>query len=150
MKLSDVLNSERVNSLGIEPNAYATNHYKPPKSNNDKVQTANIPKVIFPEPYENADPYYNKHEFAPPQSPPQQNFQQPNMPSFDFKSIIPMLMSGKMDILKPIMSLFSGGKGLGDLSKIFELFKAKPKQKKEESKQPSQESKFDDMIIIED
>lgn len=153
MNVNDLLNAERVNALGVDPNAYVV---KPtPKPKHEPVKTENISKVVFPEPYENATPYYNKHEFSPPPPPniqPQQNTQ-PNAP-FDFKSLLPMLMSGKFnDMLKPLMSMMSGGGsggGLGDISKIFELFKPKAKPKKQEKKEEDVSSKFDDMIIIED
>jgi hypothetical protein len=60
-----------------------------------------------------------------------------------------------MDMLKPLMLMFGGGKGgagggLGDIAKVFDLFKPKSKPKKEEKKEEDISSKFDDMIIIED
>ena len=155
MKLGNILNNERVKSLYAEPNAYVCNNEKV----NNKASIQNASKVVFPEPYENANTHYDKHEFSAPlkeqdnkpNNPPQQN-----QPMFDIKSLLPMLMSGKLDILKPLMSMFGGGgldamSGLGGVSKIFELFKPKPKQKKEDKPQDEDiSSKFDDMIIIED
>lgn len=159
MRLSELLNADRVNALQVEHNAYVNNFKSMPK--NDKVQAQTPQKVVFPEPYENASPYYNKTAFdkpCSPEPPPQHNSsqnhsQQHNMPMFDIKSLLPMLMSGKLDVLKPLMSLFggSGGGSQGmDFGKIFELFKPKPKQKKDINKEEDISSKFDDMIIIED
>ncbi len=155
MRLKDLLNQERVSALYVEPNAYVP---RGQKVENNRVNTQEVEKVIFPEPYENVSPHYNKHEFykpAPPE-PPKQN--QPNpmpAPMFDIKSILPMLMSGKYnDMLKPIMSMLGGGNsgagGMGDIAKIFELFKPKPKAKVKQEKDEDISSKFDDMIIIED
>lgn len=178
MNSNNMFNNERVNTLYADPNAYVmkqtinqqfnqnNTQYQINKFNQNKanqhqsklvnqnlqnVNTQTIEKVLYPEPYQNASPYYNKYEFAPPPkpeppAPPPQNF---NQPMFDIKSLLPMLMSGKMnDMLKPIMSMFGGGngKGLGDISKVFELFKPKKKETQEEP----QKSKFDDMIIIEE
>lgn len=155
MKIGNALNMDRVNALNIEPNAYIA---KEPKhiatgSGASKVNAVNIPKVIFPEPYENARGYYNKSEFAPPpppQAPPPQP--QQSIPMFDIKSLLPMLMSGKLDMLKPLMSMFGGNKGggFGDIAKIFDIFKPKEKAKKIEKEAEEISSKFDDMIIIED
>lgn len=157
MRLNNILNAERVNALSVDPNAYIMK--TKPKQVEQNPRVNGIPKVIFPEPYENAGMHYRKNEFSPPpQEPPQPPQHQPqqNMPMFDFKSLLPMLMSGKLDILKPLMSMFGGGNGGGsgvggmDFAKIFELFKPKAKPKKEEKKEEDISSKFDDMIIIED
>ena len=116
------------------------------------VHTNKAQKVVFPEPYENATHYYNRNQFSKPTppEPPSQPEPHNHMP-FDIKSLLPMLMSGKMDVLKPLMSMFGGNLGGGmDLTKIFELFKPKTKPKKEEKKEEDISSKFDDMIIIED
>ena len=154
MRLKDLLNQERVNALYVEPNSYvASNQIKRTESHNVKAQAE---KVIFPEPYENASPHYNKQEFYKPTPPePQKQNQSHQMPTpmFDMKSILPMLMSGKFnDVLKPLMSMFGGGggSGLGDVTKIFELFKPKSKTKTKKEKDEDISSKFDDMIIIED
>ena len=143
---------DRVRALGREPNAY-TPTFKPEGQTNN-VNTQEVEKVIFPEPYENAGTHYNKEEFAKPpvQEEPHQHNHQQQSPMFDFKSMLPMLMSGKFnDILKPLMSMFGGsaggGGGLGDIAKIFEIFK--PKKKKEKTEEDVS-SKFDDLIIIED
>jgi len=154
MKLDDILNKDRVNAMSCDVNAYA--RYST-QTKQEKVRTQQMSKVIFPQPYENASRYYNKTELkSPPLSePPKPNPQQSQnnfQPMFDIKSLLPMLMSGKLDILKPLMSMFGGGNaggGLGDMAKIFELFKPKSKTKKEE-KVEDVSSKFDDMIIIED
>ena len=117
-------------------------------------------KVIFPEPYESLSTHYSKNDFCSPpkeelkHDPPSKH--QNNAPMFDIKSLLPMLMSGKFnDILKPLMGMLGNGGGslsggLGDIAKIFELFKPKPKPKKEEKREEDISSKFDDMIIIED
>ena len=148
-----MLNPERVQALGVEQNAYT--NYK--NYNVNKVSTQDVSKVIFPEPYENASTHYEKNQFSPPQPPPQPKphpHQQSNFPMLDIKSLLPMLMSGKMDILKPLMSMLGGGNNAGgagmDLAKIFELFKPKSKTKQEDKKEEDVSSKFDDMIIIED
>lgn len=144
MKSKDIFNYERINALGVEPNAYIMK--SDTKKEPQQPQMQNIPKVIFPEPYENASPYYNKQEFnppPPPPSPPQQN-----SPMFDLKSLLPLLtQNNMMDIIKPIISMFSGG-GNADISKIFELFKPKSKQKKVECKVEDSNSKFDDFNVI--
>lgn len=157
MKIGDALNMDRVNALNIEPNAYIA---KEPKhiatgSGASKVNSVNIPKVIFPEPYENARGYYNKSEFVPPSPPQVEHASQQHQPSnsmFDIKSLLPMLMSGKLDMLKPLMSMFGGNKGggLGDIAKIFDIFKPKEKTKNAEKEAEEISSKFDDMIIIDD
>lgn len=157
MKIGNLLNIDRVNALNIEPNAYIAKQPKhiAAERGTSKVNVANIPKVIFPEPYENARGYYNKSEFVPPPPPhvehaPQQHQQSNSM--FDIKSLLPMLMSGKLDMLKPLMSMFGGGKssGLSDIAKIFDIFKPKEKTKNAEKEAEEISSKFDDMIIIED
>lgn len=155
MRLSELLNADRVNALQVERNAYIKDIKREIKGDRVTVQTPE--KVVFPEPYENARPYYNKTEFArpaPPQNPPNQHrSQHSQMSMFDIKSLLPMLMSGKLDMLKPLMSLFggSGAESQGmDFAKIFELFKPKSKQKKDITKEEDISSKFDDMIIIED
>jgi hypothetical protein len=57
-------------------------------------------------------------------------------------------------MLKPLMSMLGGGGtsggGLGDITKIFELFKPKHQKKEEKKEEEDVSSKFDDMIIIED
>ena len=142
MKLGNRLNYERVQTLQTERNAYVMN--MPRKEN--LAQTQSAEKVIFRQPYENANPYYNKNEFCKPIPPePPKNPPNNNMPMFDIKSILPMLMSGKFDMLKPLLSMFGGG---GEMSKIFELFKPKNKPKKENDEDSL--SKFEDYIIIED
>lgn len=150
MRLKDLLNQERVSSLYVEPNAYVARDVK---AQNNNVKAQEMEKVIFPEAYQNAPPHYNKQEFYKPEPPEPPNQHQPQQlpaPMFDMKSILPMLLSGKFnDMLKPIMSMFGGGGGgLGDMAKIFELFKPKSKSKQEKDEDVS--SKFDDMIIIED
>lgn len=158
MKLGNILNQERVNSM-VETNAYNTN-YK------NTAKTQSMEKVVFSEPYENANRYYNKNIFS--SSPNNCNNDEDckhrsnstcnnsslNSPMFDIKSILPMLMSGKFnDMLTPLISMFGGNKGSNsgmDITKIFELFKPKSKQKKEEKKDEEISSKFDDFIIIED
>ncbi len=162
MRLDQMLNKERVQSLNVEQNAYI--NYKPQQNKSNQSQNPtvqNIPKVIFPEPYENLNTHYSKIDFCPPPkeepkpNPPCKH--QNNAPMFDIKSLLPLLTQGgnMMDMLKPIMAMFGGGKGgagggLGDMAKIFELFKPKSKPKKEEKKEEDISSKFDDMIIIED
>lgn len=158
MKLNNILNADRVNSLCVEPNAYVMHAKSKDNINSIRPRTQDIEKVIFPEPYGQAGPYYNKHDFVPPtpQEPSQTNkIKTNNNPMFDIKSILPMLMGGKFnDMLKPLMAMLGGGAngggGLGDMAKIFELFKPKAKTKKEEKKEEDVSSKFDDMIIIED
>ena len=156
MLLRDLLNQERVSALYVEPNAYvARTEYKPKGRN---VMAQEVEKVVFPEPYENVSPRYSKHEFYKPEPPEPSNQNQPHqmpMPMFDIKSLLPMLMSGKFnDMLKPMMSLLGGGNsgngGMGDIAKIFELFKPKSKSKPKQEKDEDISSKFDDMIIIED
>lgn len=153
MKLGDVLNNERVNALRTDVNAYV---YKPTKNEKANIQTE---KVIFPEPYENANKYFNRNEFSRPShdETPHVNNQPCNknqFPTFDIKSLLPMLMSGKFNnLLAPLMSMLAGGKGGSggmDFAKIFELIKPKTKPKKEEKKEEDISSKFDDLIIIED
>lgn len=143
MRVENKLNLERVNSLGIEPNAYSAN---PIKHEPKKVETQSATKVIFPEPYQNSIGHYDKTEFKrpdPPKPPPP-----PPQPMFDIKTLLPMLLSGGNmgEILKPLLSMLGGGNF--DLTKILELFKMnkkpKPTQKVEET------SKFDDFIIIDD
>jgi len=163
MKLNGMLNLDRVNSMRVDPNAYIK---QSSNLTDSKAKSQQIEKVLFPQPYQNVSPRYNKQDFykseaveksqEPPQSiQPQQNApQQSNI--MDLKSILPMIMSGKFnDMLKPIMSLLggaNGGGGIGDIAKIFELFKPKQKSKakKDISKDEDVSSKFDDMIIIED
>jgi hypothetical protein len=157
MRLEDVLNYERVKALGVDSNAYI-NPFGIKQQNRD-VNSQSAQKVVFSQPYENANRYYNMHEFSSPQPPQSVNENKaPNnigntMPSmFDIKSLLPMLMSGKFtDILKPLMSMFAGGgvNGGMDIAKIFELFKPKSKQKKS-SKEVNDVSKFDDFVVIED
>ena len=153
MKSRGVFNDERVSALSVDPNAYVRKG--PEKKENPSIQ--DVSKVVFPQPYENAHSYYNRSEFSPPPpppaSPPSHNHQ-PSAPMFDIKSLLPLLTQGggMMDMLKPLMSMLSGGKGgvnsgLGDISKIFELFKPKQKAKKVES-EVEEASKFDDMNII--
>ena len=154
MKLGDMLNKDRVNALQVDKNAYASGFVPKQKENNVKAQ--DVQKVLFPEPYQNARPYYNRSEFDIPKPPPEEHHSPPrqNNFGFDFKSILPMLMSGKFnDVLKPLMSMLGGGGnsvgGLGDMTKIFELFKPKTKKDKKEKKEDEDiSSKFDDMIII--
>lgn len=152
MKLGDVLNNERVSAMRMDKNAYV---YKPTKNENINIQTE---KVVFPEPYENAGGYYNRNEFNRPNheehlSNNNQPYNKNQFPSFDIKSLLPMLMSGKFNnLLTPLMSML-GGKGVNggmDFAKIFELIKPKSKPKKEEKKEEDISSKFDDLIIIED
>lgn len=143
MRVENKLNLERVNSLGIEPNAYSNN---PIRLDAKKVETQSATKVIFPEPYQNSIGHYDKTEFKrpdPPKPPPP-----PPQPMFDIKTLLPMLLSGGNmgEILKPLLSMLGGGNL--DLTKIMDLFKlnkkSKPTPKTEET------SKFDDFIIIED
>lgn len=162
MKLGNILNVDRVNALQVDTNAYVAEKNTIHKEN--KVNTQEIQKVIFPEPYENVNPYYTKNDFGKPPPPPipenhKCNHNHNNIypkPMFDVKSLLPMLMGGNFnDMLKPLMSMFGGGNsgssGIGDISKIFELFKPKSKSKIEEKKEDEDiSSKFDDMIIIED
>lgn len=153
MKSRGVFNDERVRALSIDPNAYVRK--EPEKKDNPHIQ--DISKVVFPEPYENAHSYYNRSEFnppPPPPAPPISHNHQPSAPMFDIKSLLPLLTQGggMMDMLKPIISMLSGGKGgensgLGDVSKIFELFKPKTNSKKVEN-EVEEISKFDDMNII--
>lgn len=152
MKIGNILNNDRVNALNCSPNAYVLRQIKP------QDVTSQTQKVVFSEPYENAGHYYNKSQFAKPAppEPPQVEHRSTNNMNFDIKSLLPMLMSGKMDMLKPLLSMLGGGNnavGSMDFAKIFELFKPKSKPKKDEKKETKQEeesSKFDDMIIIED
>ena len=155
MKIGNILNNDRVKALENSSNAYILSESK--LKNNASAQ--NMSKVVFPEPYENAGTHYDKHNFnIPTHETPEQNARPPqqNQPIFDIKSLLPMLMSGKFDMLKPLMSMFGGGgtdanSGLGNISKIFELFKPKSKpQKEKDIKEEDISSKFDDMIIIED
>lgn len=150
MRLNQILNQERVSALGVERNAYVNTTSSASKTNKANIQEAS--KVIFPQPYENMGPYYNKSEFCPPPKPePAHENSKPrnNQPMFNLQSMLPMLMSGKFnDVLKPLMGMLSGG-GMGEVSKIFELFKPKPKEKAAK-KEEDVSSKFDDMIIIED
>lgn len=161
MRLNQILNKERVQALNVEQNAYINYKSQQNKTNQSQNPTVqNISKVIFPEPYENLNTHYSKSDFClplkeePKPNPPCKH--QNNSPMFDIKSLLPMLLSGKFnDILKPLMGMFgngggSSGGGLGDVAKIFELFKPKSKPKKEEKKEEDVSSKFDDMIIIED
>ena len=155
MKIGNILNNERVQSLNVSKNAYYTpNNLK----REDKVSTSQAEKVVFQQPYENASNYYNKDQFncsQQPDSKPNCNCNnnrksQNNM--IDFKSLLPMLMGGKFnDMLKPIMSMLGGGGSAGsmDFAKIFELFKPKSKTEKKD-KDEDVSSKFDDFIIIED
>ena len=147
MKLDGLLNPDRVNALRADPHAYV--------AKTEKVTAQEVPKVIFPQPYENAAPYYSKDQFKsyePPCNEPHAQKPKCNQPMFDIKSLLPMLMSGKMDMLKPLLSMLGGsnGGGLGDIGKIFELLRPKPKPTKAESQTETMPSKFDDMIIIED
>ena len=154
MRSKNIFNLDRVNSLSVEPNAYVMRSVDKKLSN---PQTQGVSKVVFPEPYENAHSHYSRNEFSPPPPPappPQHNCQHQNSPMFDIKSLLPLLTQGggMMDMLKPIIAMFSGGKGggnsgLGDISKIFELFKPKQKAKKVENEE-EKASKFDDMNII--
>ena len=154
MRLGDKLNLDRVNSLKEDVNAYVG---RSKNINSQKVKTQSAEKIIFPEPYENANSYYNKNNFgcrcdeeSNCEKPPVKN----NQNMFDVKSILPMLMSGKFnDMLTPLMSLLGGGSKGGsgmDFAKIFELFKPKQKAKKVEKEEVDISSKFDDFIIIED
>lgn len=160
MKLNDVLNFERVNSLSVERNAYV--NVSDVEGKGHVVKTQSAEKVIFPEPYENANRYYNRNDFNSynineNNNKSSNNSKNLNMQNdfsmFDIKSILPMLMSGKFnDVLKPLMSMFGGGGGSSgiDLAKIFELFKSKSKVKKDNRKKEEDNSKFDNFIIIED
>lgn len=160
MRLSDVLNPDRVRAMNTDPNAYVMKEQ--PKQQTDTVKAQEVEKVLFPEPYENARAYHNHDQFSKPPPPsqpkpaPSENHPHQNKPMFDMQSLLPMLMSGKFnDMLKPLMSMFGGGGnsggGLGDITKIFELFKPKSNTKKAEPKEEEDmSSKFDDMIIIED
>lgn len=167
MKSNNIFNAERVNALYFDKSAYITqnklyNSNNQPinrnnlqtsrvfnqniissSNNNTKVNTQVIEKVLFPEPYQNSPPHYNNH-FEPPPPPPPPSSPAP-APMFDIKNLLPMLMSGKADFLKPIMSLFTGGGAGADVAKIFDIFKSKPK--KTEVKE--EKSKFEDMIIVE-
>jgi len=158
MKLNGMLNLDRVNSMRVDPNAYIK---KSSNETDSKAKSQQIEKVLFPEPYQNVSPRYNKQDFY--KSEPVEQVEKPTQTQLpqqsnmmDFKSILPMIMSGKFnDMLKPIMSLLggnAGGGGIGDIAKIFELFKPKQKSKvkKDVSKDEDVSSKFDDMIIIED
>ena len=156
MKLGNILNPERIKALNIDSNAYISAFKPKQKNGNTTIQSAE--KVVFPEPYENANHYYSRHEFAmPPSSEPHDHQQTQHVsnniqPMFDIKSLLPMLMSGKFnDMLKPLMSMFGGGNsGSGmDITKIFELFKPKSKQNKS-TPEEDVSSKFDDFVIIED
>ena len=158
MRLSELLNNDRVNALTTDPNAYVS-HISNQQYN--QVKSQDVEKVIFPQPYESAKTYYNKNQFSKPEPPqPEAPCQREHHsgskpPMFDMQSLLPMLMTGKFnDLLKPLMSMMGGGGssvgGLGDIAKIFELFKPKQTVKKTEPKQEDVSSKFDDMIIIED
>ena len=155
MRLKDLLNQERVSALYVEPNAYVERTEYKSKGRN--VMAQEVEKVVFPEPYENVSPRYNKHEFykpEPPEPPKQNQPHQMPMPMFDIKSLLPMLMGGKFnDLVNPLMSMLGGKSGGMDIAKIFELFKPKTSVKKEKKSIKEEEdmsSKFDDMIIIED
>ena len=134
MQLGRILNLDKTRELPTEYNAYVCNNtFK--MDNNVNTQVAN--KVIFPEPYENANGYYNKSQFCPPPKPePEQCKHHPvPPPMFDFKALLPMLMSGKLnEIINPLMSILGGKNGGTDIAKIFELFKPKAKVKKKENK----------------
>ncbi len=155
MKSNIVFNNERIQALYNDPYAYVMktfqqgqNNQSKPQNSSGRVNTQAVEQVLFPEPYQNATPYYNRRQFAPP-PPPEPPTQPPhnNPPMLDIKSLLPMLMSGKMnDVLKPLLNILGGGNGLGDISKVFELFKPK---KKKENTEKQEKSKFDDMIIIE-
>ena len=155
MRSKNIFNLDRVNSLSVEPNAYVMRSVDKKLSN---PQTQGVSKVVFPEPYENAHSHYSRNEFSPPpppETPPQQYNHQPSMPMFDIKSLLPLLTQGgnMMDMLKPLMSMFGGGKtggngGLGDISKIFEIFKPKNKPQNVKCETEDNSSKFDDMNII--
>ena len=69
MRLGDILNNDRVNALQMDRNAYVAGSAQKMKEKDVKAQ--DVEKVIFPEPYENARPYYNRNEFdrpAPPEA----------------------------------------------------------------------------------
>lgn len=143
MRVENKLNMERVNALGIEPNAYSNN---PIRHADNKVETQSATKVIFPEPYQNAVGHYGKTEFKrpePPKPPP------PPQPTFDLKSLLPMLLSGGNfgEMLKPLLSMFGGGNM--DLTKIMDLFKLNKKSKPAKKEEP-ETSKFDEFVIIDD
>lgn len=153
MRVENKLNPERVNSLGIEPNAYPTCPVK--RELNKKVESQMATKVIFPEPYQNSIGHYDTKEFKRPEPPKPP--EPPPKPMFDLKNLLPMLFSGGIsngnmgEMLKPLLSMFNGG-NLGDLTKIMDLFKFNKGKKKEEKKKEDvkENSKFDDFIIIED
>lgn len=144
MRVENKLNLDRVNALGVEPNAYSGN---PINIHSPKIETQSATKVIFPEPYQNSIGYYNKTEFKRPEPP------KPTCPSqqpvFDFKSLIPMLLSGGNlgEMIKHLLSML--GRGNMDIAKIMDLFKFGKKSKPATNEQP-ETSKFDDFIIIED
>ena len=155
MNLGNKINMERVNTLHNDAKAY----YNPQIENKDiKAKSMSAQKVVFPEPYENANTYYNRNQFSCKHhdDEPKHDNHQPihNMPNFDIKSLLPMLLGGNSNnLLTPLISMLGGGKGQEggvDLAKIFELFKPKPKSKPAAKEQKEEVSKFDDMIIIED
>lgn len=154
MKLGNILNLDRTRELPMDNNAYVK-HGKF-VSGESVARAQSVDKVVFPEAYENASGYYNKNQFCPPpkleQNPPRLQQSQPAM--FDIKSLLPMLMSGKLnDLITPLMSMFGGKSGGMDIAKIFDIFKPKSSTKKEKKVNDNDEemsSKFDDMIIIED
>ena len=154
MKLGNVLNLDRTRALPTDNNAYVKNSKFVKDDTVAQVQSAD--KVIFPEAYENASGYYNKNQFSPPSKAEPNNPKPQHAPSpmFDIKSLLPMLMSGKLnDFINPLMSMLGGKSGGMDIAKIFELFKPKTNVKKEKKVVQEEEdvsSKFDDMIIIED
>lgn len=149
MRLGDVLNNERVSALRCEPNVC---NNCADKNKESKGRSAEY--VMFPQGYENAGQHYDKSRFSHSKEEEPckkvENCKSNSSPMFNMGSVLPMLMGGGFgEILKPLMGLLGGGGG-ADVTKIFELFKPKQKQKKEEVKEEDFSSKFDDMIIIED
>ncbi len=159
MKIENLLNDERVNSLRFDKNAYIQKQEK----QKECTSCGNAEKVIFPQPYENANNYYNKNQFNCCDNSNEKESKQDcdckcknnsfhKGSGFNIQSLLPMLMGGKFnDMLNPVMSLLGQSKGGGmDFAKIFELFKPKSKVKKEDEKEDDKSSKFEDFIIIED
>jgi len=155
MRLEGIVNKERERALNVDPKAYVMKN-KPDGSSQAKIQEAE--KVIFPQPYENAQSYYDKNQFnkyceAEHEGGCRHGNNNNNISSmFDVKSLLPMLMGGKFNnVLKPLMSLLSGcGKNENlNIAKIFDIFNTKTK-KNESPKDEVEVSKFDDFVIIED
>lgn len=153
MRFNSELNNERVSCLRPDPNAYPKRVVISQKKEPVKIQ-GNTTKVLFPEPYENAQRYYNRDNFCPPQPPPPEPQPCPHnqQPMFDIKSLLPMLMSGKDigSMLKNFMPML-GNLGGENLSTIFNLFKPKSKQKTVPCEAVDvSKSKFDKLDFIED